>query len=156
MNHKLDTDTQVFFYEQEFYVLSNFSSFTLNRGGRRFDTAEAAYHYEKFTGEGETQTFIRTEIRNAPSAHEAFRLAQEFKAQRRPDWDDVKVDIMRDILRAKVKQHPYVLQKLMQTGNRELIEDSWRDSEWGWGPNKDGKNLLGKLWMEIREELRAQ
>lgn len=154
MNYKLDTDTQVFFYEQEFYVLSNFSAFALEWEGRLFSTSEAAYHWEKFPGA--SQWSLRYSILNARSAHAAFQIAQDFKDQRRPDWNDVKVRIMREILRAKVRQHPYVLQKLMQTGNRELIEDSWRDSEWGWGPNKDGKNLLGKLWMEIREELRAQ
>jgi hypothetical protein len=40
-------------------------------------------------------------------------------------------------------------------GDRELIEDSWRDDFWGWGPHRNGKNMLGKLWMEIRSELRA-
>jgi ribA/ribD-fused uncharacterized protein len=69
--------------------------------------------------------------------------------------DAVKVDIMRDILRAKVAQHEYVRRKLLATGERELIEDSWRDDFWGWGPNRDGQNMLGKLWMEIRAELRA-
>lgn len=37
--------------------------------------------------------------------------------------------------------------------NLKLIEDSWRDSYWGWGPNKDGNNHLGKLWMEVRKEV---
>ena len=60
---------------------------------------------------------------------------------------------MKDILKAKVFQHSYVRRKLVQTGDRELIEDSWRDSFWGWGPDKDGQNHLGKLWMEVREEL---
>jgi predicted NAD-dependent protein-ADP-ribosyltransferase YbiA (DUF1768 family) len=36
-----------------------------------------------------------------------------------------------------------------------LIEDSWRDDFWGWGENKDGKNMLGKLWMEVREEVNS-
>ncbi len=62
---------------------------------------------------------------------------------------------MHSILLAKVDQHEYVRRKLLATGNRELIEDSWRDDFWGWGPNKDGQNMLGKLWMEIRENLRA-
>ena len=44
----LDTDTQVFFYEQDFYVLSNFSSFRVKWAGISFDTAEHAYHFEKF------------------------------------------------------------------------------------------------------------
>ncbi len=68
-----------------------------------------------------------------------------------PDKDNA---VMKDILRAKVEQHEYVRRKLLETGDRELIEDSWRDDYWGWGPNKDGKNMLGRLWMEIRDEIR--
>lgn len=151
MNHKLDTDKQVFFYEQDFYVLSNFSSFSLKWKGLRFDTSEAAYHWEKFAA---TAPFIAEKILLAISAHEAFKIAEANKHLRRPNWDDIKVEIMRDILRAKVEQHEYVRRKLIETGDRELIEDSWRDDFWGWGPNKDGKNMLGKLWMYIREELK--
>lgn len=151
MNHKLDTDTQVFFYEQDFYVLSNFSAFTLMWKGIRFDTSEAAYHWEKFPDEQE----VRDMIVAAPSAHEAFKLAESQKVFRRQDWDLVKVDVMREILREKARQHEYVRRKLLATGERELIEDSWRDNFWGWGPNRDGRNMLGKLWMEVRAELRA-
>lgn len=152
---KPDTGTHVYFYEQDFYVLSNFSAFTLYWDGvenMRFDTSEAAYHWEKFPGHDD----IRAAIINAPSAHEAFKVAERNKAHRRPDWDDVKVDVMRRILRAKAEQHEYVRRKLLATGNRTLVEDSWRDAVWGWGPNRDGQNLLGKLWMEVRAELRAQ
>jgi ribA/ribD-fused uncharacterized protein len=151
MNHKLDTDTQVFFYENDFYPLSNFSAFTLQWKGLKFDTSEAAYHWEKFTGH-----VIQSRILSAPSAHEAFKTAENFRYLCRPDWDNVKVGIMKDILRAKAKQHEYVRRKLLETGDRELIEDSWRDGFWGWGPNKDGQNMLGKLWMEIREELKNE
>lgn len=152
---KPDTGTHVYFYEQDFYVLSNFSAFTLywdDVENMRFDTSEAAYHWEKFPGHDD----IRAAIINAPSAHEAFKVAERNKAHRRPDWDDVKVDVMRRILRAKVEQHEYVRRKLLATGDRILVEDSWRDNVWGWGPNRDGQNLLGKLWMEVRDELRAQ
>ena len=62
---------------------------------------------------------------------------------------------MLDILRAKVQQHEYVRRKLLATGDRELVENSWRDDFWGWGPNRDGQNKLGKLWMKVRAELRA-
>jgi predicted NAD-dependent protein-ADP-ribosyltransferase YbiA (DUF1768 family) len=58
------------------------------------------------------------------------------------------------ILRAKADQHEYVRRKLLATGNRCLIENSWRDDFWGWGPNRDGKNMLGTLWMRVRAELR--
>ena len=152
-NVKPDTDKQVFFYEQDFYVLSNFSAFSLQWFGLRFDTSEAAYHWEKFMGTSADD--IRAQIRLAPSAHEALKIAERNKIYRRPDWDEVKVDLMREILRAKADQHEYVRRKLLATGDRELIEDSWRDDFWGWGPNRDGRNMLGKLWMEVRAELRA-
>ena len=157
--HGLDTETEVFFYEQDFYVLSNFSAFTLVWKGIRFDTSEAAYHFEKFTdGDGAMANVrsIQWDIRTAPSAHEAFKIAERNRAHRRPDWDDVKVGIMLDILRAKAAQHEYVRRKLLATGDRCLIENSWRDDFWGWGPNRDGKNMLGTLWMRVRAELREQ
>ena len=150
--HGLDTSERVCFYEQDFYVLSNFSAFTLQWKGIRFDTSEAAYHWEKFPGRSDIQEGIRL----APSAHRAFQAALLFKECRRLDWDLVKVDIMRQILLAKAGQHEYVRRKLLATGERELVENSWRDNYWGWGPNRDGMNMLGKLWMEVRDHLRLQ
>jgi len=148
----LDTDTHVHFYERDFYIFSNFSAFRLKWKNRHFDTSEAAYHWEKFDGSPDIQQIIHS----APSAHEAFRSALEWKDKRRVEWDSIKVDVMRDILRAKAAQHEYVRRKLLATGDRVLVEDSWRDDYWGWGPNRDGQNMLGKLWMEVRAELRAQ
>ena len=153
--HGLDTPERVCFYEQDFYVLSNFSSFRLQWGGFDFDTSEAAYHWEKFNHRAERAEDIRYEIRGARSAHDAFKVAERNKIYRRTDWDEVKVGVMRDLLRAKVAQHEYVRRKLLDTGDRELVENSWRDDFWGWGPNQDGQNMLGKLWMEVRAELRA-
>lgn len=153
--HKLDNEKQVFFYEQDFYVLSNFSAFALQWRGFRFDTSEAAYHYEKFVDGGVRAEAVARNILNAPSAHVAFKMAERHKDLRRPDWDSVKVGFMREILRAKAEQHEYVRRKLLATGDRELIEDSWRDDFWGWGANKNGQNQLGRLWMEVRDELRG-
>jgi ribA/ribD-fused uncharacterized protein len=141
----------IFFYEHEYYVFSNFSSFMLSWKGKDYMTSEHAYHSEKFDDEA-----TKEEIRTRRSAHDAFTLAQEYKPKRRTDWDEVKLGIMKDILRAKVVQHPYVKKKLLESGDRILIEDSWRDDFWGWGPNHDGQNWLGKLWMEVREEVRKK
>ena len=151
---KPDTDTHIYFYEQDFYVLSNFSAFNLKWEGHVFPTSEHAYHWEKFEG-SDAPYSIRYGIRHAASAHEAFKLAEKHKEHRRSNWDDVKVGTMRGILRAKAEQHEYVRRKLLATGDRLLVEDSWRDDFWGWGANRDGKNMLGKLWMEVRAEIRA-
>jgi ribA/ribD-fused uncharacterized protein len=159
--HGLDNETQVFFYEQEFYVLSNFSSFNVWLDGIRFQTAEHAYHFSKFNYDTENEDLLKTlkelreEIRSAESAHKAFELGQKNKCFRNPNWEEIKFSVMLNILRLKVQQHEYVKKKLLQTGNRELIENSWRDDVWGWGPNKNGQNALGKLWMVIREEFKT-
>lgn len=155
--HGLDTPERVCFYEQEFYVLSNFSAFRVRIWGYDFDTSEHAYHWAKFNWSPDDQeiTNVRRAVMRADSAHDAFKIAEAGKRYRRPDWNEIKVSVMEEILRAKVAQHEYVRRKLLQTGDRELVENSWRDSFWGWGPNQDGRNELGKLWTKIRAELRA-
>jgi len=143
------TNDPVFFYEHEFYPFSNFSSFQIEWKGKLWPTSEHVYQAEKFE-EGE----VKEKMRGMRSAHEVFKYAEAHKDERRNDWGGVKVSLMKEILKAKVAQHPYVLKKLRDSGDRMLIENSWRDPEWGWGPEKNGKNLLGKLWMEVREEVR--
>lgn len=152
MNYKMDTDEIVCFYEQEFYVLSNFSSFAIEYQGEVWPTSEHLYHSFKFPNNPE----IRERIRLARSAHDAYQIAQRCKAQRREDWDVVKCAHMLKILRLKVAQHPYVKTKLIETRDRVLVEDSWRDDYWGWGPEKNGQNMLGVLWAEVREEVLAE
>lgn len=152
MPYRLDTDTHVYFYENDFYCLSNFSAFRLHWMGQDFDTSEHAYHWEKFQG---SSPFLQGLILESRSAHEAFKMAELHAHLVRADWPVVKISVMGEILRAKAAQHEYVRRKLLATGDRLLIEDSWRDAYYGWGPNKDGLNMLGKLWMLIRADLRA-
>lgn len=167
--HGLDTPDRVCFYEQEFYVLSNFSAFGIIWRGARFSTVEHAYHFERFYGgfpgddlvpgrasEDRHRNLIADEVSACLSAHDAFKMAQELKASQRPDWDDVKVGVMQLLLFAKCEQHEYVRRKLLQTGDRLLVENSWRDDFWGWGPNRDGQNMLGRLWMATRKFYRDQ
>lgn len=160
ITHKLDTDTQVFFYEQEFYVLSNFSAFSLWWRKHLFPTSEHAYQWEKFAYlDGHTASErkqIKAEIKYANSAHRAFKIAEQHRGLVHPEWAQIRVATMRQILLAKVGQHEYVKRKLLETGNREIVEDSWRDGFWGWGEDKKGHNMLGKLWMEIRAAIQER
>lgn len=156
--HGLDTPDQVFFYEQDFYVLSNFSSFEIEWSGFTFKSSEHLYHWLRFSLSDDLHgnEIVARRVMNARSAHDAFKIAQENKAHQLSGWNTVKVGFMRRILRRKADQHEYVRRKLLATGDRELIENSWRDDFWGWGPNRDGRNMLGKLWMEVRAELRGE
>jgi len=155
MPHQLDTDTHVYFYEHEFYVLSNFSAFRLQWREVDFDTSEHAYQFEKFYVPHPYWALvdIQRAIVQARSAHEARKIAERHARFQRPEWDTQRLAVMRDILRAKIDQHAYVHRKLLETGERVLVQDSWRDAYWGIGDDGTGANMLGKLWMEIRAEL---
>lgn len=148
----LATDGSVVgFYPREFYVFDNFASFQVDWRDRRWSTSEHAYQAAHFF---DTAPVLAEEIFVARSAHDAYRLAKANAHLAPTDWDVIKVPIMEEIVRAKCAQNPYVKQKLLETLKVEIIEDSPKDAFWGWGPNRDGRNELGKIWMKIREELR--
>ena len=60
---------------------------------------------------------------------------------------------MEEILRAKTEQHEDVRDVLKKTGKRTIIENSPVDSFWGIGYDGNGQNVVGKIWMKIRDEL---
>lgn len=138
------------FYEREFYVFSNFSSFQVEWRGRVWPTSEHAYQAAHFF---DTAPELVEKIFNTRSAHEAFKIAKSNGANAPKDWEDIKVGIMEDICRHKLQQHSYVEKKLRQTKDWPLVEDSPQDSYWGWGEDRKGRNELGKVWMRLRDEL---
>lgn len=142
---------KIFFYAKEYYMFDNFTAFEIEYDGHTWATSEHAYQAAKYKGFDEDAYH---EVRNAKSSYDAFLIGRKYMDKANPDWNVQKFPVMREIIWAKVNQHPYVKEKLLETGDREIIEDSWVDSIWGWGPNKDGQNHLGKIWMEIREELK--
>jgi N-glycosidase YbiA len=141
------------FYPREFYCLDNFSSFKVKYDGYLYSSLEEAYQTIGFL---ESAPEIANEIKNSHSAHEAQKIAYLNKDKQRNDWDQVKVTIMEQLLRAKIEQNPYVKKKLLETKDYMIVEDSPKDNYWGWGYNRDGENQLGKLWMKLRDELNNQ
>ncbi|MCK5601399.1 NADAR family protein, partial [Candidatus Pacearchaeota archaeon] len=71
----------------------------------------------------------------------------------RTNWEDVKIDIMANLVRQKFQRHEYLKQNLLETGNAKLIEgNGWGDIFWGMYKGV-GKNMLGKILMQVREEI---
>jgi hypothetical protein len=73
------------------------------------------------------------------------------KANQPSAWNEERVSVMEGILKAKAEQHSDVRNVLMKTEGRQIIENSPVDSFWGIGPDKNGENMAGKLWMKIRD-----
>ena len=146
-------DEVIGFYPREFYCLDNFSSFKILYKGVLYSSVEEAYQTIGFI---DSCPEIAEKIKNSYSAHEAQKIAYANKDKRREDWDNVKVSIMEELLRAKIAQNPYVKKKLLETKDYTIVEDSPKDNFWGWGEERCGQNNLGKLWMKLRDEIRQQ
>ncbi len=146
---QLETSGEVIgFYEREFYPFSNFSSFEVKWHGRVWKTSEHAYQASHFF---DTVPELVEKIFNISSAHEAYKIAKSNAKKAPANWGDIKVDIMEDICKHKLQQHLYVQRKLLQTKDLYMVEDSPKDSFWGWGENRKGRNELGKVWMRLRD-----
>lgn len=139
------------FYPREFYPFCNFSSFQVQWRGRLWQTSEHAYQAAHFF---ETAPELAEQIYNVRSAHEAYKIAKANADKAPENWEDIKEGIMLDICRHKLSQHRYIQQKLHETGTALIVEDSPKDSFWGWGPDRQGRNALGSVWMQLRAELR--
>jgi ribA/ribD-fused uncharacterized protein len=76
----------------------------------------------------------------------------------RDGWDELRVGVMRDLLRQKFAREPFRTQ-LLASGNAEIVEgNTWHDQLWGdcecpGHAAEPGENLLGRLLMEIRSSL---
>ena len=148
---KLETSGKIVgFYEREFYCFSNFSSFSVKWKGKLWQSSEHAYQASRFLGKNPKAV---EEIYHAKSADDAYKIAQKFKDKSFARYGDEDLKNMESIIRAKLKQNPYVLHKLVQTGKRKIVEDSPKDSYWGWGKDRKGRNELGKIWMRLRSEV---
>lgn len=74
------------------------------------------------------------------------------KINLRPDWNQVKLGIMTEIVEVKFEQNPHLMMQLIDTEDQELIEGNvWGDTYWG-VCNGKGENHLGKILMQIREQ----
>lgn len=136
------------YYETSNFCFSNFSAHTVTYKDVTYPTAEHAFHGQKFVDEE-----LCKQIKQCGSPLEAWELAKELKSQRRTDWDDVKVEILTEIIREKVNQHEEVKSALLATDDREIIEINENDDFWGSGSDGKGQNHTGKILMRIRSEL---
>lgn len=132
-------------FDKEFHFLSNFHIAPIEYRGRRWHSSEAAYQAMKTIDEEEQCRIQQTRL-----PHEAKKLGKTVTM--REDWDEIKVDIMREIVRAKFDQHDYLRDMLLATDDAIIEEGNhWGDTFWGICRGK-GLNILGNILMELREE----
>ena len=130
---------------------SNFAPFPITLKRRRWPTSEHYFQSQKFLDLGHQE-----EIRRAKTPMIAARLGRERSRPLRRDWEAVKDTVMRDAVEAKFRQHTELRALLLATGTAELVEHTDADDYWGDGGDGSGRNMLGRILMEVRETLRGE
>ena len=135
--------------------LSNFYESPLEFEGVVYPTLEHAFQAAKtFSSEerawiGEAASAGVAKRRGGPRGERGRRIAL------RSDWEEAKVGVMRVLLAIKFSHGDELSDRLLETGERELVEgNSWGDVFWGVYRGR-GENWLGRLLMERRDALRS-
>lgn len=134
--------------EDQHGFLSNFYEAKIFAEGRYWKTSEHFYQAMKHQG-----TELFGDICCEPTPKKAKDLARSIPSD---ITEQQKIKIMRSAIRAKFTQNPMLKYALLGTGNKKLVEASNTDAYWGYGPNRDGINMMGLLLMELRTDFANQ
>lgn len=151
LTYNRESEKSITAFEGNYAFLSNFYPAVIEMDGIIYPCVEHAYQAAKTLDPA-----LRQRISKLPSAAAAKRYGGQLSL--RPDWLTVRLEIMRSLLKKKFDplQHPDLVQQLLQTGNKELIEGNmWGDRFWG-KCSGYGQNQLGLILMELRRSLRPQ
>ncbi|MBL4760559.1 MAG: NADAR family protein [Mariprofundaceae bacterium] len=144
--------------KEKFGGLSNMASgFPINVNGIHIASSEALYQSCRFPHEPDIQKLIMDEYNPMTSK----MMSKRFNRETRPDWYHVRVNVMRWCLRVKlINNWDKFGRLLLLTESKFIVEQSRRDTFWGAEPTNDitlvGMNVLGRLLMELREELQSE
>lgn len=117
-----------------------------------YPTSEHLYQARKYEGTDDTYMDL---IRRADTAWDAAALGRRGRNIRQ-NWDDIRVMIMEDVLMLKFGQNPDLRKVLLATEDREIQEVFPGEEFWSAGPEGNGKNMLGKTLMKVRDKLREE
>lgn len=143
--------------KEAFGGLSNMAGgFPLRVNGIRIFTSEALYQACRFPHLPDVQRIVLGE----PSPMTSKMKSKPYRQNSRPDWDQVRVRVMRWCLRVKLVQNWKSFgDLLLATDDKPIVEESRKDDFWGANPVDDqtlvGMNVLGRLLMELREEFKS-
>ncbi|MDB9518081.1 NADAR family protein [Roseofilum reptotaenium CS-1145] len=145
----------IYFYstrEKPYGCFSNFSAHGFTLDDLWWPTSEHYFQAQKFVT---TDRPWREKIQMAKTPKQAAKMGRDRTHPLREDWEQVKEDIMLQAVLQKFKTHEELRQILLGTGEDEIIENSPIDYYWGCGKDGSGKNRLGVILMQVRDQLRT-
>lgn len=141
----------IYFYNirEQYGCFSNFSPHGFVLDELYWSTSEHYFQARKFIG-----TPYLEKLRLVKTPKEAANMGRQRTLPLRSDWEDVKDNIMRKAVFSKFSTNKDIQGILLSTGNEKLVENSPIDYYWGCGADGSGKNMLGIVLMEIRQQLK--
>lgn len=136
-------------FKGEYRWLSNFYPCAIRFQGKRYPSVEHAYQSAK----SDDRAWKRLCASDREKARVIKKKSRDLTLP--PDWDAIKLGVMRECLQSKFSQEPFRTW-LLETGTQEIREgNTWGDTFWGVDlASGRGHNHLGQLLMEIRASLR--
>ncbi len=130
----------VYFYSRNdlYGNFSNFAPYGVELDGAWWPTVEHYFQAQKFHDPD-----YRARIRTARTPKEAAALGRSRSKPLRPDWENVKDEIMRHAVLKKFKTHAALAQQLCASGDQAIVENAPGDYYWGCGRDGSGLNRLG-------------
>ncbi|WP_372364670.1 NADAR family protein [Candidatus Uabimicrobium sp. HlEnr_7] len=132
----------------EYGEFSNFAKYPIKMNGVTWPTTEHYFQAMKMVSPQNQK-----KIRNAKTAMQAARIGRDRKNKRRRDWESCKVEIMRKAVLAKFSQYQELKELLLSTHQAKIVEHTVNDDYWGDGGDGKGKNMLGRILMQVRDIL---
>ena len=148
----------------EYKAFSNMHDAPIQVDGTTFPTVEHYFQWSKARTFGDADA--QAKILKTTSAKSVKSYGKKVKGFDEEKWNEVRDQIMRTAVKAKLTQHPDILKLLRETGTRPIAEADPRSKYWGIGTSSEtskandparwpGKNKLGAILMELRSELKT-
>lgn len=131
---------------------SPYTAHAIEIDGVVYPTVEHAYQCQRYT-----DPKIIEEIRSARSPVKAWEASSKYKHLQIQDFRERKLEVMKDLMRLKAEQHEEIRTALRDSGTKQIIKHITTyppgDGFWDDGESGEGLNHMGRMWMEIREEI---
>lgn len=140
---------------EKFYIyFSPHTAHAIELNGIVYPTLEHAYQCQRYT-----DPKIIEEILSSLSPVKAWEVSSKYKHLQIPEFksEEYKLEVMKNLMRLKAKQHKEIRQALIDSGDLKIVKHivTYPPGDGFWDDREDGTGLnhIGRLWMEIRDEI---
>jgi len=129
-------------------LMSRNSPYSFHLDDQLWPTIEHYYQAMKYTGDDN-----RNLVRCAPTAEKAKLLGNAKFRKKRKDLKQVKTVLMTRAVYTQAKTYSIIADRIINTGEAKLVENSQYDYYWGCGRDHRGDNNYGQVLMNVRAKL---